>query len=181
MSVGIPVVAQLSGALNIYSTDLAAFDADAIALAEAFAGYAAVALANAHLYETTSALAKQMAEAMGSRAVIEQAKGILIAQQGVHPDEAFRMLARASQSSNRKLRDIAQAIVDGAQRGPGWRRRPEARRFLRPPLRLWTTRCRGIELSTLAAPSGASGCVEGPVRDGLMACAGAAELAADQP
>jgi GAF domain-containing protein len=117
MSVGVPVVQQLTGALNIYSAGVDAFDSDAIALAETFASYAAVALANAHLYETTSALASQMSSAMMSRAVIEQAKGILIAQQGVDGDEAFQMLSRASQTSNRKLRDIAQAIVDGAQRG----------------------------------------------------------------
>ena len=85
-------------------------------VAETFAGYAAVAMANAHLYETTSALAQQMAEAMSSRAIIEQAKGILMAQQGVDSEAAFAMLSRASQTANRKLRDIAQAIVDGASR-----------------------------------------------------------------
>ena len=116
LSVGIPVVQQLTGALNIYSRDTHAFDEEAIGLAETFASYAAVALANAHLYETTSALAQQLAEAMSSRAVIEQAKGILMAQQGIDGDEAFQVLSRASQGSNRKLRDIAQAVVDGASR-----------------------------------------------------------------
>jgi GAF domain-containing protein len=119
MSVGIPVVQQLNGALNVYSVEPDAFDEDAVALAESFASYAAVALANAHLYETTSALAQQMAQAMSTRAVIEQAKGVLMAQQGVSPDEAFAILTRASQTSNRKLRDIAQAIVDGAERSQG--------------------------------------------------------------
>jgi AmiR/NasT family two-component response regulator len=60
-----------------------------------------------------------MAEAMSSRAVIEQAKGVLMAQQGVDADEAFAILSRASQVSNRKLRDIAQGIVLGARREPG--------------------------------------------------------------
>ncbi|MGH3745491.1 MAG: ANTAR domain-containing protein, partial [Mycobacteriales bacterium] len=85
-------------------------------MARTLAGYAAVALANAHLYETTSALAAQMADAMSSRAVIEQAKGVVIAQQHVDADEAFAILSRASQAANRKLRDIAQAVVDGARR-----------------------------------------------------------------
>lgn len=83
----------------------------------AFAGYAAVALANAHLYETTSALAAQMADAMSTRAVIEQAKGVLIAQQHGSVGEAFDIVSRASQTGNRKLRDIAQAIVDAEQQG----------------------------------------------------------------
>ena len=46
-----------------------------------------------------------------SRPVIDQAKGILVAQQHCSPEDAFAMLAEASQKSNRKLRDVAQAIV----------------------------------------------------------------------
>jgi GAF domain-containing protein len=116
MSVGLPVHQSLTGALNLYSTAISAFDDKTLAVAERFAEYAAVAVANAHGYASTAALAAQLSEAMASRAVIEQAKGILIAQQGVTPDAAFALLAHASQAGNRKLRDIAQAIVDGAQR-----------------------------------------------------------------
>jgi GAF domain-containing protein len=119
LSVGIQVVPRLTGALNVYAHKTEAFGDEAVELAVTFANYAAVALANAHLYETTSALAGQMAEAMSSRAVIEQAKGVLMAQQGVDADEAFAILSRASQVSNRKLRDIAQGIVLGARREPG--------------------------------------------------------------
>ena len=116
MSVGLPVHKALTGALNLYSTKVSGFGQQDQGVAERFADYAAVAVGNAHGYASASALATQLGEAMSSRAVIEQAKGILIAQQGVAPDEAFTILARASQSANRKLRDIAQAIVDGAQR-----------------------------------------------------------------
>jgi GAF domain-containing protein len=116
LSVGIPIQEKVSGAINIYGLADRAFDADAVALAQTFAGYAAVAMANAHLYSTTAALAEQMAEAMSSRAVIEQAKGILMAQQGVSAEEAFDILSRASQAANRKLRDIAEAMVEGAAR-----------------------------------------------------------------
>ncbi len=48
---------------------------------------------------------------MESRAVIEQAKGILMQAQGCDPDEAFQILVRASQNQNRKLRAIAAEIV----------------------------------------------------------------------
>jgi GAF domain-containing protein len=116
LSVGIPIQEKVSGAINIYGLADHAFDADAVALAQTFAGYAAVAMANAHLYSTTAALAEQMAEAMSSRAVIEQAKGILMAQRGVSAQEAFDILSRASQAANRKLRDIAEAMVERAAR-----------------------------------------------------------------
>ena len=54
-------------------------------------------------------------EALQTRPVIDQAKGILVAERGCSPDEAFRLLAEASQRENRKVRDIARAMVDGAQ------------------------------------------------------------------
>jgi AmiR/NasT family two-component response regulator len=51
--------------------------------------------------------------------VIEQAKGILMAQHGGDPDEAFDLLRRASQRSNVPLRVLAEQIVDRAQRHSG--------------------------------------------------------------
>jgi GAF domain-containing protein len=111
LSVGLPIQHAVTGALNIYATEPNAFDVESVALAENFAGYAAVALANAHLYSTTAALAEQMQQAMASRAAIEQAKGVLIAQTGCTPDQAFDLLSRRSQNANRKLRDVAAQIV----------------------------------------------------------------------
>jgi AmiR/NasT family two-component response regulator len=55
--------------------------------------------------------------AMESRAVIEQAKGVLMAQRHVDAEQAFEMLREASQRYNRKLREIAAGIVDSTQ-GP---------------------------------------------------------------
>ena len=51
---------------------------------------------------------------MHSRADIEMAKGILMAQQRCTPEEAFALLSKASQRSNRKLRDLARDIVENA-------------------------------------------------------------------
>ena len=51
--------------------------------------------------------------ALASRAVIEQAKGILVAQYGYPPDVAFKRLSVISQYSNRKVRDVAADLVEG--------------------------------------------------------------------
>ena len=57
---------------------------------------------------------------MESRAVIEQAKGVLMAQRHVQEAEAFEILREASQRYNRKLRDIALGIVQSTHdRRPG--------------------------------------------------------------
>jgi GAF domain-containing protein len=112
LSVGLPVQQRTIGALNLYSSRVDGFDDDAVQLATTFAGYGAVALANASLYESTADLARHMQQALHSRAVIDQAKGIIMARQHCSPEEAFLMLSQASQRSNRKLRDIAQAMVE---------------------------------------------------------------------
>ncbi|MEV4279673.1 GAF and ANTAR domain-containing protein [Actinoplanes xinjiangensis] len=115
LSVGLPVHTDVTGALNIYATEVRALDEDAIELAQAFAGYAAVALANAHLYDTNASLAQHLQAAMQSRAVIEQAKGILMGGRRCSAEEAFMILTRLSQDTNRKLRDVAAALVDSVQ------------------------------------------------------------------
>jgi GAF domain-containing protein len=117
LAVGLPIVENISGSLNIYGVRVGAFDDEAITLAETFVRYAGVALANAHLYETTATLAQHMQAAMESRAVIEQAKGIIMGERRCTADEAFAILTRVSQDTNRKLRDVAAALVERTQRG----------------------------------------------------------------
>ena len=50
--------------------------------------------------------------AFGRRAVIEQAKGILMARHALNADKAFEMLREHSQHSGRRVADVAAAIVD---------------------------------------------------------------------
>src|SRR3954469_25849346 len=123
LSVPVPVREAIHGGLNLYAVEAHAFDDDAFDdnardVARGFASYAAVAVRNMHLYESTRELAENLDIAMRTRAVIEQAKGILMSQRRCDATEAFNLLAAASQRSNRKLRDIAQAIVDGVTGQP---------------------------------------------------------------
>jgi GAF domain-containing protein len=114
LAIGLPMPEGLTGALNIYSLVAHAFDEDAVLLLETFAAYAGVALANAHLFDATVALAEHLRRAMASRAVIEQAKGIIMSERGCSSDEAFTILAKLSQDGNRKLREVASTVVTGA-------------------------------------------------------------------
>jgi response regulator NasT len=50
--------------------------------------------------------------AFGRRAVIEQAKGILMARHAINQEKAFEMLRTHSQHNGRKLGDVAESIVD---------------------------------------------------------------------
>jgi GAF domain-containing protein len=112
LSVPLPVQREVTGALNFYAGETDAFNDDCVELAQAFAAHAAVAVANAHLYESTAALAEQMRQAMATRAVIEQAKGIIMRDRGCSPDEAFDVLVRLSQEAHLKLRDVADRLVE---------------------------------------------------------------------
>ena len=116
LSVGLPVHENVTGALNLYATEPDAFDEDATTLAQTFSGYAAVALANVHLYDATATLAQHLQAAMDNRAVIEQAKGIIMGERRCTSEEAFAILSELSQDTNRKLRDVAVALVASAQR-----------------------------------------------------------------
>jgi GAF domain-containing protein len=118
MSIPLPLRDRVIGSLNIYGTEPAAFGEDSAEQARIFASYAAVALANAQVFATSRTLAAQMEQAMESRAVIEQAKGILMGLRRITSDDAFQVLRTLSQTTNRKLRDVAQMLVDDAANGP---------------------------------------------------------------
>lgn len=102
------------GAMNLYARAERAFSEDDRDTGELFASQATIVLANAQAYWDAHQLSVRLGEAMQSRAVIEQAKGILMGAQGIHADSAFELLVSASQRENTKLRDIAQRIVDNA-------------------------------------------------------------------
>ncbi|MCU1689983.1 MAG: hypothetical protein JWN20_1911 [Jatrophihabitantaceae bacterium] len=114
VSIPLPVQGRVVGALNIYGSARNAFTEEAMGIARAVASFAAAAVVNATVIEASQATAMQMQEAMASRAVIEQAKGLLMGQRRCTADDAFELLRRLSQDTNRKLRDVAEAVVSMA-------------------------------------------------------------------
>ena len=101
------------GALNLYARVVDGFTSDDEALAIDLSAAAAIVLANASAFWAASELSDQLGQAMRSRAVIEQAKGVLMARSPkMTADEAFDVLRKASQRENLKVRDIAQRIVE---------------------------------------------------------------------
>lgn len=82
--------------------------------AAGLAARGALVIANAILYWQEVEHARQFREALESRAVIDQAKGVLMAREAISAEEAFATLLRASQASNTKVRDLAQNLVEAA-------------------------------------------------------------------
>lgn len=123
LSVGLAVPGRTVGALNLYDTGgEGVLSEESREVATVFAGHAAIALTNALAVESTRELAEQLQRAMVSRAVIEQAKGVVAVQRGVTPEQAFALLSRRSQDSNRKLAELAGEVVEAVSQGrdTGW-------------------------------------------------------------
>lgn len=106
------------GGLNLYARTPKAFPVDEVHRARVFAASAAAVAYNSLRYHEAVALGEGLTEAMVSRATIEQAKGILMAQSGIGPEDAFDLLVRASQRENRPLRAIAAELVGRTRRDP---------------------------------------------------------------
>lgn len=102
------------GAMNVYARSKHAFTDDAVALGELFAAPAAVSVLNARALHQTQRLAVQLQTALGNRAVIDQAIGIVMSRAGCTPDEAFDRLRAVSQSEQVRLLQVAQRMVEEA-------------------------------------------------------------------
>jgi transcriptional regulator with GAF, ATPase, and Fis domain len=106
------------GALVLYGRSPEAFSGSGHDIALLFAAQGGVAVRNASAYRNCRALVANLHTALESRAVIEQAKGILVAEYGCDPETAFKELSRISQNTNRKVRELAVDLVAGrADRG----------------------------------------------------------------
>lgn len=97
------------GALNLFADTPEAFTDESIGQGAILASMASVAIWGAGHAER----AEQLSEGMVTNREIGAAVGILMATHGISQDDAFNLLAAASQRLNRKLRDIAGGIVRG--------------------------------------------------------------------
>ena len=77
---------------------------------------AGLAVSVAHSHEDEERRADNLNAALATREVIGQAQGILMERERISAAQAFDILRRASQHLNRKLRDVAQDLVDTGER-----------------------------------------------------------------
>ena len=111
VSVGLPLHESVTGALNVYAGEPQALDDDAVILAEIFAGYAAMAMANTHLYGDHADLAHHMRDAMDARVVVERAIGMIMVDRRCTADDAFTVLVQIATYTDRAVAEIAAELV----------------------------------------------------------------------
>jgi GAF domain-containing protein len=119
-SLSIPLYAdgEVIGALNIYASAPRAFGPDEQLVARRFGDEASRALALAVRLAERSEMSTHLQRALASRAVIDQALGIVMGQNRCTADEAFEVLRSISQNRNVKLRDIAADMVTAVSGQP---------------------------------------------------------------
>ncbi|MEU4674002.1 GAF and ANTAR domain-containing protein [Amycolatopsis sp. NPDC023774] len=103
-----------AGAVNCYSTRDHGFAELDEKLLDLYTTAATAALRTYNRYQHAHETAEQLRTALSSRAVIDQAKGILMALRRISADEAFSLLVEQSQRENVKLRDFAARFVTHA-------------------------------------------------------------------
>jgi hypothetical protein len=103
---------RLSGALNIFSRTPGALGGEANRdRALLLATHATLAIATTEAVRLAELRETQLRQAIDSRDIIGQAKGILMHRRGISADEAFELLRRTSQELNVKLAEIAHTIA----------------------------------------------------------------------
>lgn len=121
-SLPLEVRERVTGAFNLYSTGGSPWGDVAAATVGLLVRQASALLSGAVALAQSEQINDTLRRALETRTVIGQAQGVLMARQGIGPDDAFDILRRASQRTNRKLREVAAEIVEGVSHG---RHRPD--------------------------------------------------------
>src|SRR5215207_7412684 len=105
------------GSLNSYGVTPYAFTDTAQEIGLILAAHASVAARAVHERSTLQSLSRDLQQALLSREVIGQAKGILMERLKVTPEDAFDLLRRSSQHLNIKLREVARHLAETGEFG----------------------------------------------------------------
>jgi PAS domain-containing protein len=116
LAIPVPVGGEPLGVINAYATEPDAFAGLDSHTGELLGSAVAAVIDQVKEHDRLTELAGQLEDALSSRAVIDQAKGIIIARYGCDPDEAFQRLVKVSRSKNVKVRELARMLVMRTQR-----------------------------------------------------------------
>ena len=105
--------------LAVVSVRPNAIDSEQVPFAATLAAFGGAVLANASAYGAAQREAVQLRNAVESRAVVDQAKGILMHAFGCSATEALERMRRVSQTQHVKVTDVARQVVEGHSAVPG--------------------------------------------------------------
>jgi GAF domain-containing protein len=100
------------GTLNLFSITAGNLDEGTTDLGQAFADVATIGILSERAARERNLLSQQLQIALNTRVIIEQAKGTLAERRGLSMDQAFTTLRDYARTNNRKLADVALAVID---------------------------------------------------------------------
>ena len=118
--------------MNLLSAAAAPVAEPDLIVARAFADLATLSIVQHRASTEAQRLSEQLANALTSRIVIEQAKGVIAERAGTRLTQAFSRLRAYARLHNRRLTDVAQAAIDGTLDPQAWAR-PAAQHRAPPP------------------------------------------------
>jgi GAF domain-containing protein len=104
--------AERIGAMNLFRTQIGQQDEADVAVAQVLADVASISILQERRLTAAETRAEQLQDALDSRIVIEQAKGMLAERHGVTPQRAFEALRRIARDNNLHLREVAKRAVE---------------------------------------------------------------------
>lgn len=104
------------GALNLFRVDHGELDRRDVVAAQAMADVATIAILQHRAVVDAKTLNEQLTQALNTRIVIEQAKGVVSAEADLDMEQAFDRLRRHARNHNLRLTDVAQAVSEKALR-----------------------------------------------------------------
>ena len=104
---------QTIGALNLFRASEGALAEDDIVLGQAFADVATIGILQYRAASEAQAVNDQLNNALNSRVVIEQAKGMVAERSGVDMEQSFHRLRSYARGHNLRLVDVARSIIEG--------------------------------------------------------------------
>lgn len=118
--IGIPLVVggRRLGALNIYNDVQRTWTGVDIANARVLANIATSYVVHASRLDEARRVNEQLQQALDSRVIIEQAKGILAGEYGIPLGTSFDLLRHHARSNSATLRTVAEAVVTLGLRPP---------------------------------------------------------------
>ena len=108
------------GSLNLFNVGPTPMDERNVVVARAFADLAAISVLQHRGATEAQRLNEQLTDALTSRIVIEQAKGVIAERGGLDMGEAFLRLRRYARANRLHLTDVAQTTVDGTLDPSTW-------------------------------------------------------------
>jgi GAF domain-containing protein len=102
------------GALNLFHREPCTLPVAELAVAQALADVATIAILSDRSTREREALTEQLQAALTSRVIIEQAKGILAERGGISLDDAFVRLRAHARATQQRISDLAHGVIDGS-------------------------------------------------------------------